>query len=115
MIIGHYKDVPPSVVTHPEARGATMRVLLGPGSGWDDHVMRVFELEPGGNTPRHRHDWPHINYIISGQGSLYLKGEDHGLSAGGYALVPAGEEHQFKNVSDEPFVFVCIVPVRGHY
>ena len=115
MTIGDYTQVTATEVTHPEAHGATMRVLLGPANGWADHVMRVFELRPGGYTPRHSHDWPHINYIISGKGSLFLDGKDNALSAGGYALVPPGEKHQFKNTSDEPFVFVCIVPVKGHY
>lgn len=114
MTIGDYKKVPATEVTHPEAHGATMRVLVGPANGWEDHVMRVFELQPGGYTPRHRHDWPHINFIVSGKGTLLLEGKENAVAAEGYALVPAGEEHQFKNVSDEPFVFVCIVPVKGH-
>lgn len=115
MTLGDYRKVAASVVTHPQSSGATMRVLLGPETGWEDHVMRVFELEPGGHTPRHQHAWPHINFIVSGRGSLYLSGQENEVTAGSYAFVPPGEEHQFSNPSDEPFVFICIVPVKGHY
>ena len=115
MPVGNLRDVAGVMVTHPEARGAVMRVLVGPELGWEDHVMRVFELEPGGHTPRHAHEWPHINYIISGRGTLFLHGQENELAAGGYAYVPAGELHQFQNIGNEPFVFICIVPEKGHY
>lgn len=43
-------------------------VVVGKKEGWDGYVLRVFKLEPGGFTPRHSHDWEHVNYIISGRG-----------------------------------------------
>lgn len=115
MPVGNANDLKGSTVTHPEAKGAKMKVLVSPDLGWEDHVMRLFELAPGGYTPRHTHAWPHINYIVSGKGTLYLHGEENELTAGGYAFVPAGELHQFKNASDSPFEFICIVPRQGHY
>ncbi len=90
-------------------------MLLGPDTGWEGHVMRVFELEPNGHTPRHQHAWPHINFIVSGRGSLYLNGQENEVTAGSYVFAPPGEERQFSNLSDEPFVLICIVPVKGHY
>jgi quercetin dioxygenase-like cupin family protein len=35
------------------------------------------------------------------------------MGAGGYAFVPAGVEHQFRNDGTEPFSFMCIVPEEG--
>jgi len=32
------------------------------------------------------------------------------MTAGAYAFVPAGAEHQFRNVGPETFRFICIVP-----
>lgn len=115
MPTGNSRDVLGVTVQHPEAKGATMKVLVGPDFGWDNHVMRLFELAPGGYTPRHAHEWPHINYIVSGKGTLFLNGEENELDAGGYAYVPAGEIHQFQNTGAEPFQFICIVPKEGHY
>jgi quercetin dioxygenase-like cupin family protein len=77
--------------------------------------MRVFELEPGGFTPRHQHPWPHINYVVQGNGTLYLNGQENPIEAGSYAYVPGNELHQFQNTSNEVLKFICIVPSEGHY
>jgi len=115
MPVGHSRALQGVPVTHPEAKLATMKALVGPDLGWNDHVMRLFELAPGGYTPRHAHEWPHINYIVSGQATLFLHGKENELTAGSYAYVPAGELHQFQNTGDEPFQLICIVPKEGHF
>lgn len=86
--------------------------VIGPPEGWSYHTLRVFRLGPGGFTPRHRHDWEHVNFVIRGSGTLTLGGETFPITAGDYAFVPPNEEHQFKNPSDEDFEFICIVPSR---
>jgi quercetin dioxygenase-like cupin family protein len=114
MSIGHKENLEKKPVTHPEAKEATMQVLISPNEGWEGYVMRIFEVAPGGFTPRHNHPWPHINYIIRGKATLHLNGEENALSPGSYAYVPAGALHQFRNTGDEPFEFICIVPEEGH-
>ena len=114
MIIGNENEVQGNSVEHPEARKAAMKVLVSPREGWDGYVMRIVELEQGGFSPRHRHDWPHINYMIEGSGTLYLDGEETPVSAGSYAYVPAGKEHQYRNAGEGAFRFICIVPDEGH-
>lgn len=89
------------------------KVMVGPQQGWQGWVMRQFSLGAEGYTPRHSHPWPHINYIISGQGSLFLDGQDYALQAGSVAYVPDNIEHQFRNSGTEDFVFICIVPEEG--
>ena len=91
------------------------RVLVGPAEGWDGHVMRLFEIGPGGHTPRHSHDWPHINVVVAGRGVLHVDGVDHEIVQGSSAFVPAGATHQFSNAGDETLQLVCIVPERGEY
>jgi quercetin dioxygenase-like cupin family protein len=115
MPLGHINALTPKPVTNPAALDAAMRVLVGPELGWDDHVMRVFDLQPGGYTPKHHHDWPHINYILSGEGTLFLDDQENPIAAGAYAYVPANALHQFRNTSDKPLQFICIVPTKGHY
>jgi len=95
--------------------GVVKRVLVSPNEGWDGWVMRLFDVEPGGHTPKHTHDWPHINFVASGRGVLFLDGEDHALETGSYAYVPAGHEHQFRAGADDPLSFICIVPETGDY
>lgn len=114
MPLGHENNVMGSVVDHPEVKDAVMKVLVSPEEGWEDNVLRVFELEPGGHTPKHTHDWPHINYVIEGEGTLFLNGKENPIKAGSYAYVPNNELHQFKNVGDTKLRFICIVPLEGH-
>lgn len=114
MIVSHKNKVEGKKVDHPEVKDAMMKVLVSPKEGWEGNVMRVFTLEEGGYTPRHSHPWPHINYIISGKGTLHLDGEDHDLEAGSFAYVPADKLHQFQNKGNEKFEFICIVPEEGH-
>ena len=51
--------------------GVVKRVLVSPADGWDGWVMRLFDVDPGGHTPRHAHDWPHINFVASGRGPAF--------------------------------------------
>jgi len=94
------------------AAGVTKRVPVRAGDGWDGWAMRVFELAPGGYTPRHSHDWLHVNLVLDGRGTLLLDGTEHELSVGDSAVVPAGREHQFR-ADNVGFTFICIVPEEG--
>ncbi len=112
-VVGRKDDVAAVTLAGEGIQDVVKRVLVSPAEGWDGWVMRLFDVEPGGHTPRHQHDWPHINFIASGKGVLHLDGEDYELEAGSYAYVPAGLVHQFTATGDEVFSFVCIVPERG--
>ncbi len=114
MIISHVDNLAKTKVNHPEASLASMQVLVSPKEGWEGYVLRVFEVEPGGNTPRHAHPWPHINYILEGEGSLFHEGKEVTIRAGSYAYLPSGDEHQFKNTGENTLKFICIVPEEGH-
>nr|WP_243236935.1 cupin domain-containing protein [Heliobacterium chlorum] len=92
---------------------ARKQSLVGPEQGWDGWVMRQFTLGQDGQTPKHSHPWPHINYILSGKGTLFLDGKEQAVESGSVAYIPGDEEHQFRNVGDEDFVFICIVPEEG--
>lgn len=113
-MVGNIKDLVAQEVIHPEAKDAFMKVLVGQEEGWNDHVMRVLEVEVGGYTPKHSHPWPHINFMIEGQGELMINGEINKVSAGSFAYVPSDSLHQFRNVGDGVFKFICIVPKEGH-
>jgi len=93
----------------------TKRVPIGKDEGWDGYTMRVFKIAPGGNTPKHSHDWEHVNYIMAGKGQLLIDGKISEVSEKDFALVPPNAEHQFLNPYDQPFEFICIVPNRGEY
>lgn len=114
MIVGNIKDLEAIEVKHPSAKNAAMKVLIGNTEGWDSHVMRVVEVEVGGFTPKHSHPWPHINYMIEGKGEVMIDGTAYPVESGSYSFVPNDTLHQFRNVGDTIFKFICIVPKEGH-
>jgi len=113
-MVGNVKDLEKVYMNSDTIKDVNMQVLVSPKEGWDSHVMRVFEVGVGGFTPQHQHPWEHINYILEGQGSLMIGEEVFPLQQGSYAYVPQNTIHQFKNVGDTVFKFICIVPTRGH-
>ena len=114
MIVAHESNVTAAVIESPEVKHAAMKVLMGAEEGWADHVMRIVELGPDGYSPKHIHPWPHINYMVAGQGTLEIEGRTHKVRTGSFAYVPADQEHQFRNTGDGIFRFICIVPKQGH-
>ena len=91
------------------------QVPIGPEQGWKDYILRVFTVQPGGYTSKHRHEWEHINYVICGKGTLEVEGKKQELATGHFAVVPPGVGHQYFNSGNEDFVMICIVPSRGDY
>ena len=111
--VSHLDGIDRVSVQMEGAEGILRQMAVGPEQGWMDHAMRVFTVTPGGFTPHHRHPWPHINYVISGRGTLEIAGTQNEIRAGSVAFVPDGTEHQFRNSAEEDLVLICIVPERG--
>lgn len=114
MIVSHEKKTLVQAIDSPEVRAAGMKVLIGEAQGWADYVMRIIQLDEKGYSPNHSHPWPHINYMLEGEGVLSMGDEDHPVQAGSYAYVPADTQHQFRNTGTGAFKFICIVPKEGH-
>ena len=101
-------------MTSPEYVGVEKQVLIGREDGSDEIIMRYFSVKPGGNTPYHAHDFPHLVQIQKGEGvAIDPDGNEHPLSAGMVVYVPENEIHGFKNTGSEPFDIICVVPERG--
>jgi quercetin dioxygenase-like cupin family protein len=112
MLVKYYKDVRQDDVTHEGAAGVKIRWLLADRDGAPHFAMREFELAPGGHTPYHAHEWEHEIFVLEGEGAVAGEDGEITLTAGAFALVPAGEKHNFKNAGAGPFRFLCLVP-RG--
>ena len=114
MIVGNMNDIAGKVIGDIAAKDASIKVLVSENEGWESHVMRVIDVAVDGFTPKHSHDWPHINYIIEGKGELMIDGKINLVSDGAYAYVPSNTIHQFRNIGNTIFKFICIVPKEGH-
>ncbi|UCE25583.1 MAG: cupin domain-containing protein [Candidatus Zixiibacteriota bacterium] len=110
-----YEQIQMSDAVMDGAARVLKAVAVGPQEGWDDYVLRVFRLGPGGYSPKHRHDWEHVNYVIAGHGRLTIGKETTELDPGDFAFIPPETEHQYENAGDDDFEFICIVPERGEY
>ncbi|UCH34715.1 MAG: cupin domain-containing protein [Armatimonadota bacterium] len=106
-------DVEAKPVAMEGAKGVAMRVLIGPEMGAPSFVMRMFEVEPGGNTPLHQHAWEHEVFVLAGQGEVASPDERRPLRAGTAAFVPGGETHQFVNPGSDVLRFLCLIPAEG--
>jgi quercetin dioxygenase-like cupin family protein len=114
MLIRSVQDVPAAPVTMPGASGAAMRLLVGRADGAPTFAMRLFEIAPGGHTPRHAHNYEHEIYVVAGKGQV-LGGRAGStirpITAGDIIFMPPNEEHQLRNTGDAPLQFICLVPV----
>jgi quercetin dioxygenase-like cupin family protein len=97
-------------VSMPGATGAKMRMLVGPSEGAKVFHMRHFEVEPGGHTPHHQHDYEHEILVLKGVGLAQSEAGERAFQAGDVIWVPPNEMHQFRNTGDQPLEFICLIP-----
>ena len=92
------------------AVGTKMRILIGPADNARNFHMRHFRIEAGGHTPHHQHDYEHEIIVLRGTGVARSEKGDRPFRAGDVIWVPAEEMHQFRNTSDAPLEFICLIP-----
>lgn len=113
MKIIKYRQITPKVFDNEVMKGVAGRVVIGKHEGAENFIMRIFEIAPGGYTPKHTHDWEHEIFIHSGKGEVYNNGKWHPISADDAIFVPANEEHQLRNNNQEVFTFICLIPSKA--
>ncbi|HDP95009.1 MAG TPA: cupin domain-containing protein [Candidatus Aminicenantes bacterium] len=113
MISKSYTEVPARKVEHAEAKGVTIRWLIGEDSPAPGFWMRLFEVQPGGYSPRHQHDWEHEVYVLEGEGEAVSETGPRPIRSGSFVLVMPGEVHQFRNTGKTPLKFLCMIPKSG--
>ena len=95
------------------AQGVAIRVLISKDDGAPTFAMRMFEVQPGGHTPLHRHPHEHEVFVLEGTGTLVHEGKEHRLSRETVVFVPGNDEHSFKNTGTSTLRFLCLVPLSG--
>ena len=110
MKISPYTQAKATHFDNEAAKGVAARVVIGKADGAPNFCMRVFEIAPGGHTPRHAHAWEHEMFIHAGAGEVYGNGRWHPMTPGHVLFIPGQEEHQMRNTGQELLVVVCLVP-----
>jgi quercetin dioxygenase-like cupin family protein len=101
-----------SIEYHTVEAGAGLRkgVLIGPDDGAPNLAIRRFELEPEASVPRHTNEIEHEQYVLEGEYTVGIDGEEHTVSTGDALHIPAGAVHWYRNDGDSPGAFLCAVP-----
>lgn len=112
MKVSHYKEIRKEVPDMEGAKGVTKRMLISKDDGAKKFVMRMFEVEEGGHTPLHTHDYEHEVFVVDGRGALVSEGGKEQKFERGYVLfVPPNQIHQFKNTGEDILRLICLIPV----
>ena len=104
---------PPRAVNVEGAVGVRKAGLISGADSSPTAAMRLFEIEPGGQTPYHTHDWEHVIYVLEGRGALRTEQGEAEFLAGDSLIAEPNEQHNFVNKGDGPLRFLCVVPLKG--
>ena len=76
-------------------RSQAASMVLGPGRS------------TGGPTNRHERSDQWL-YVVSGEGTAVVEGQEHALTAGDLVVIEPGETHEIRNPGDEDLVTVNV-------
>lgn len=110
MKVSHYTKTDLKPVDMAGSQGCKVRWLIGSNDQAPNFAMRQFEVEPGGHTPQHMHDYEHEVYVLNGHGEVLEQGAPHAIAAGDVVFIAPNEIHQFRNTGDQPLEFLCLIP-----
>ena len=103
-------EIPEKSINRVYMRGVSVRYLIVEEFGAPNFEMRYFELQKGGKTSLDRHGYEHEVFILKGRGKLLLNGKEYDLRPNDAVLIEPWEEHQFIQIGEQPFGFLCVVP-----
>ncbi len=102
------------IVREPGAKQTTHRKLIDTVHGADRFVLTEFEIEPGGSTPPHYHDWEHEVYVLEGSMILVFPGvqENTRVQKGDALFIPRNEPHGFVTEPNQSCRFLVVAPIE---
>lgn len=103
-------EIPESGINRGYRDGISIRYLVLEEFGAPNFEMRYFELAPGAASSQDHHESEHEVFVLRGRGILHLADRDVELKPQDALLIEPWEHHQFEQVGEEPFGFLCIVP-----
>jgi len=110
MKICDYRDVRLDEVGEEGAEGVSVRWVISKEDGAENFSMRVFDVQPGGHTPHHKHKWEHEVFILDGEAMVVTEEGEKSAPAGSIVFVSPDEQHQFKNETNKVLRFICLIP-----
>ncbi len=91
---------------------ATKQVLIGKADGANNFEIRHFTIPPGASSSLDDHSHDHGVVVTYGRARLVAGDAEFYVSQGDSIYIPGNERHQFHNVLDVPFAFLCVIPPK---
>jgi quercetin dioxygenase-like cupin family protein len=106
MYVKDYREVP----AEPGGTdGLSVRWVINASQGATNFAMRVFELEPGKESPFHKHENEHEAFVLKGRGEVETDEGIAKLKKGSVIFIPARENHRFRNTGEEVLRFIDVI------
>lgn len=106
----HYSKIKPEKIEETGAKDVKVRWLIKKEDDAPNFAMRLFEIQPGGHTPRHSHQWEHEVFILEGECTVSLEHKEKQVNPGYAILIPPNKTHNLKNTGEKTLKFLCLVP-----
>jgi quercetin dioxygenase-like cupin family protein len=108
----HHTEVELETPEEEGIRDMKVRWLISKKDGAENFAMRLFEIQPGGYSPLHQHDWEHEVFILEGDGVTSDKNNEKPFKTGDVFFIPSMEWHQFKNTGKDTLKMLCLIPYK---
>ena len=109
MKVAHYTDTEAKKADEGASK-IKVRWVISKEIGAPNFAMRIFEVESGGYSPLHSHNWEHEVFILEGDGVLVSQDGEKKFKPGDVVFVTPNEKHQFRNNGKKLVKFICVVP-----
>jgi quercetin dioxygenase-like cupin family protein len=91
---------------------ATKQVLIGREDGANNFEVRFFTVPAHGFSSLDEHAHDHGVLIMQGRARVMLGDQYEEVGPGDVVYIPSWERHQFENLTDDVFSFLCIIPPK---
>ena len=106
MYVKDFRDIP----SEPGgSEGLTVRWMINASQGATNFAMRVFELEPGKESPFHRHENEHEAFVLKGRGEIETDEGTTKIKKGSALFISSQENHRFRNTGKDVLRFIDVV------
>ena len=92
-----------------------VKYLIDRVDGAQKFFLRHYTVDSGGYTLLDKHPYEHEVYILEGRGLARVGNQEMEVKPGDAVFVPSNTAHQFLNVGEHPFTFLCIKGAKELY
>lgn len=94
------------------SNNATKQVLIGREDGANNFEIRYFTIPPRGFSSLDEHAHDHGVIVLHGRARVMMGDQFEEVEPGDALYIPGMERHQFENLTDEVFTFLCVIPPK---